>query len=214
MSEDTPRYMCDVPGCPGEHVSKYLCCDFPEHQPGKWVPPLTVNRKGINIGICDATNYRIAWTHFPEYADAIVERLNSSLEVEEVEQPSQVKSEGVLKNPTFVECPITRRPYFMDLEHPERGIVPTFGGPFDSYTIPEPDEDCQLRSERFDHDRGEWIEGGEPLDLWIVEEEPAVVNTKLLRSRVGLPDLCSDCPPEGWPTDATRCADCPRATAK
>jgi len=74
---DTPRYMCVMPGCPGEHVSKYLCCDFPEHQPGKWVPPLTVNTKGINIGICDATNYRIAWSHFPEYAEAIASSCNA-----------------------------------------------------------------------------------------------------------------------------------------
>lgn len=27
-------------------------------------------------------------------------------------------------------------------------------------------------------------------------------------------DLCSDCPPENWPTDATRCAECPRANAE
>ncbi len=74
---DTPRYMCVMDGCPGEHVSKYLCCDFPEHQPGKWVPPLSVNTKGINVGICDATNYRIAWTHFQEYAEAIAQICNS-----------------------------------------------------------------------------------------------------------------------------------------
>lgn len=74
---DTPRYMCVVPGCPGEHASKYLCCDFPEHQPGKWVAPLTVNTRGINIGICDATNYRIAWSHFPEYAEALANICNS-----------------------------------------------------------------------------------------------------------------------------------------
>lgn len=73
---DKPRYMCALPGCPGEHASKYLCCDFPEHQPGKWVGPLTVKLGGINIGVCDATNYRIAWSHFPEYAEAIVTACN------------------------------------------------------------------------------------------------------------------------------------------
>lgn len=29
-------------------------------------------------------------------------------------------------------------------------------------------------------------------------------------SNLNKADLCSDCPPEGWPTDATRCAECPR----
>jgi hypothetical protein len=91
-----------------------------------------------------------------------------------VEPPAQTLCEGPLSNPTFAECPITRRPYFMDLGHPERGVVPTFGGPFDSYTIPERDEDGQLRCERYCHDRGDWIEGGEPLNLWVVDEEPAV----------------------------------------
>lgn len=68
------------------------------------------------------------------------------------------------------ECPITRRPFFMMIEHPALGRVATFGGPFDSYTIPVVDEDGYLHCERYDHDRGSWIEGGEPLGWYVVKE--------------------------------------------
>lgn len=62
-------------------------------------------------------------------------------------------------------CPITLLPFFMWIEHPEHGWLPTYGGPYDSYTIPEPDIDdlctvarhevdyCRLR---YDHDQGAW----------------------------------------------------------
>jgi hypothetical protein len=74
--------------------------------------------------------------------------------------------------PEFQRCPITGRPYFMHVEHPERGSIPTFGGPFDSYTIPEVDEDGCLRCERYDHDAGHWIEGGESLGCYLTREQP------------------------------------------
>ena len=70
------------------------------------------------------------------------------------------------------ECPITKRPFFMDIEHPEFGIVPTFGGPYDSFMIPSVDYDGDLRCERYDHDRGEWIEGGEPLAIYLTMAQP------------------------------------------
>jgi len=69
-------------------------------------------------------------------------------------------------------CPITGREFFMNIGHPEIGDVATYGGPFDSYTIPSPDEDGDLRCERYDHDRGEWIEGGERLGVWLTTEQP------------------------------------------
>lgn len=68
-------------------------------------------------------------------------------------------------------CPITFRPFFMWLEHPEKGLVPTYGGPFDSYTIPEPEmpedgkktefHDIEFYCERYDHDEGAWVDGSE-----------------------------------------------------
>ena len=65
-------------------------------------------------------------------------------------------------------CPITFARFFMWIEHPDKGWLPTYGGPFDSYTIPEPDYDERERpfarfdveytQERFDHDEGMWVE--------------------------------------------------------
>lgn len=76
------------------------------------------------------------------------------------------------------KCPITGRPFFMVLDHPELGPVPTYGGPFDSYTIPAPEgeptdpwHERELRCERFDHDAGYWVEGGEPIPLRIVHDD-------------------------------------------
>lgn len=62
------------------------------------------------------------------------------------------------------KCPITGLPFFMNIEHPELGMIATYGGPFDSYTIPAADDDDEgcFRSERYDHDMGGWVEGGEP----------------------------------------------------
>jgi len=54
------------------------------------------------------------------------------------------------------ECPITRQPFFMWIEHPEDGWVPTYGGPYDSYTIPVFDGQGYCRK-RFDHDEGAWL---------------------------------------------------------
>lgn len=58
------------------------------------------------------------------------------------------------------KCPITRRDFFMEIDG-----VPTYGGPYDSYTIPEmlgtpeqPWHDRELFVRRFDHDRGCWVD--------------------------------------------------------
>lgn len=82
-------------------------------------------------------------------------------------QPAPAQSEGEKPIP-LDKCPITGRPFFMNIEHDELGCVPTYGGPFDSYTIPALVRDgSELRSERYDHEAGRWIEGGEPvLDIF------------------------------------------------
>ncbi|HCJ7736297.1 TPA: hypothetical protein NV433_004733 [Citrobacter freundii] len=56
-------------------------------------------------------------------------------------------------------CPITGRNFFMWINHPKHGYVPTYGGPFDSYTIPVRDSDGEFSCERYDHDCGNWREG-------------------------------------------------------
>lgn len=76
------------------------------------------------------------------------------------------------------KCPITRRDFFCVIEHPELGAVPTYGGPFDSYTIPEmggePTEPWHVRPllvHRFDHDAGHWVEGPEEIPMRVINEE-------------------------------------------
>lgn len=55
-------------------------------------------------------------------------------------------------------CPITGLPFFMWIEHHETGqMVPTYGGPYDSYTIPVWHEDGSYCRERYDHDNGWWV---------------------------------------------------------
>ena len=60
------------------------------------------------------------------------------------------------------QCPVTGLHFFMGLEHPTFGLVPTFGGPFDSYTTPikdERDEEGENWTwERYDHDEGAWVD--------------------------------------------------------
>ncbi|MDY7841820.1 hypothetical protein UXA24_12660 [Aeromonas caviae] len=58
------------------------------------------------------------------------------------------------------KCPITRRNFFMEIDG-----VPTYGGPYDSYTIPEmlgtpeqPWHERELFVRRFDHDEGRWVD--------------------------------------------------------
>ena len=95
---------------------------------------------------------------------------------------AQPPAAGAVAGPTSdlhpEKCPITGRPFFMTLDHPDLGRVPTYGGPYDSYTIPAPEgeptdpwHERELRSERYDHDAGWWVEGGEPIPLRIVHED-------------------------------------------
>jgi len=64
------------------------------------------------------------------------------------------------------KCPVTGLPFFMEIHHPELGYIPTYGGPYDSYTIPIKDENGNWYRKRFDHDEGYWYD-----DEWIEEEQ-------------------------------------------
>lgn len=66
-------------------------------------------------------------------------------------------------------CPITGRAFFMWIEHPTLGNVPTYGGPLDSYTIPTKDGDGEFSCERYDHDFGGWVES-ECLGLYLIDD--------------------------------------------
>lgn len=74
------------------------------------------------------------------------------------------------------KCPITRRDFFMVIGHPELGMVPTYGGPYDSYTIPEMEGDAstpfherELFVRRYDHDRGYWVDD-ESIPMKVISE--------------------------------------------
>ncbi|MCV8987566.1 hypothetical protein ODZ05_24465 [Escherichia coli] len=64
---------------------------------------------------------------------------------------------------------ITGRAFFMWIEHPTLGNVPTYGGPLDSYTIPTKDGDGEFSCERYDHDFGGWVES-ECLGLYLIDD--------------------------------------------
>ena len=77
-------------------------------------------------------------------------------------------------------CPITLRPFFMWVWHPDYGPVPTYGGPYDSYTIPavseplDPDlelHERQLVCHHFDHDEGEWVDDFDPYIRLISDDD-------------------------------------------
>ena len=56
------------------------------------------------------------------------------------------------------QCPITRRPYVMHINHPEDGYVATYGSPYDSYTVPVEVWEGEWYYHRYDHDEGAWVE--------------------------------------------------------
>jgi hypothetical protein len=111
------------------------------------------------------------------------------------------------------KCPITQRPFFMEIEHPDRGLVPTYGGPFDSYTIPEieggpgkPWHEYDFHCERYDHDAGGWVEGGEAINVRLIHEgvlygqedraerAEAALAAALEREKAGRKDGCVPIP--------------------
>ncbi|HAK6118023.1 TPA: ead/Ea22-like family protein [Salmonella enterica] len=67
-------------------------------------------------------------------------------------------------------CPVTGRKFFMWIEHETLGYVPTYGGPFDSCTIPTRDSSGEYYCERYDHDFGGWVEG-EFIGLHLIDDE-------------------------------------------
>jgi hypothetical protein len=64
-------------------------------------------------------------------------------------------------------CPVTGRPFFMGIEDSSGDLRATYGGPFDSFTIPEKNEDWDddesdpseyWYCEHYDHDAGWWAD--------------------------------------------------------
>lgn len=73
-----------------------------------------------------------------------------------LQEPDTAPAEAVTWRPDV--CPITGRSFFMWIEHHATGqMVPTYGGPLDSYTIPMRYKDGSFCCERYDHDEGGWL---------------------------------------------------------
>ena len=102
------------------------------------------------------------------------------------EQPAQ--QEPVAWCPDV--CPITGLPFFMWIEHHETGQrVPTYGGPYDSYTIPVRDKDGSYCRERYDHDRGGWVtDEVEDVGVQIVSDQAFVYDEERPQAREPLTD--------------------------
>ena len=80
-------------------------------------------------------------------------------------------------------CPITGRPFFMWITYHETGVkVPTYGGPFDSYTLPVKGSDGSFECERYDHDRGGWLTDEiQDVGLKLVDDQSFIVAPDHLR---------------------------------
>lgn len=75
-------------------------------------------------------------------------------------------------------CPITGLPFFMTIQDEDGRMVPTYGGPYDSYTIPEIEGDSktplherEFTRRRYDHDAGGWIDGCEVVGQRLIEDD-------------------------------------------
>lgn len=87
-------------------------------------------------------------------------------------------------------CPFTGLPFFMWIEHHETGVMtPTYGGPYDSYTIPERSESGSYLRERYDHDRGGWlIDECEDIGIQIVDDQLYVSDEEPQAERFPMTD--------------------------
>ncbi|UUE37931.1 hypothetical protein L0Y26_08470 [Pectobacterium aroidearum] len=105
----------------------------------------------------------------------IIERRSPSLRWEEAPAMAQelLQRREAAEKPVERWCPdydqITGREFFLWIEHPTLGYVPTYGGPYDSYTLPERDADGEFFVHRYDHDEGAWVDD-EVLSFQVVDD--------------------------------------------
>ena len=169
-----PFGMCD--GCPKQSD---------ESQTGNWeakskqadslspaLPDADMDKLATAVNQIDAGEK--GWHHLMDVALSIAQ------------QPAQ--QEPVAWCPDV--CPITGLPFFMWIEHHETGQnVPTYGGPYDSYTIPVRDKDGSYCRERYDHDRGGWLtDAVEDVGIQIVSDQAYVSDDEPPAQRKPLTD--------------------------
>ena len=107
----------------------------------------------------------------PDHIKRIIERIDPA-DREVLEQYMDEQAWSPQKAWAPERCPLTGLHLFMWIEHPTDGMVPTYGGPFDSYTIPVRDEDGSYCRERYDHDEGGWlIEEREDVGIQVIDDQ-------------------------------------------
>ena len=116
------------------------------------------NRR-TNTGYFSKHDYTSLWAAWKAAGAELVE------ELEKAQQAININNQW---KPDV--CPITGRRFFLWIEHPELGYVPTYGGPYDSYTIPTRDSDGEFSCERYDHDFGGWVDG-ECVGAYLIDDD-------------------------------------------
>lgn len=118
----------------------------------------TTERDPFVIDMVRAEDYLKLEAQVASLQEQVVFKENLTAEIVALqEQVRALAAESNKWKPEF--CPVTKRPFFMWIEHPGGGMVPTYGGPYDSYTIPVVDSDGEFSCERYDHDEGAWVDG-------------------------------------------------------
>lgn len=108
--------------------------------------------------VCVAAEKRRAHT-----AEGKLEAAEKELEI--------VRAAANMRQEPLPQCPVTGRDFFMTIQGEDGKWYDTYGGPFDSYTIPKWNgEDQEFRSDRYDHDADCWVDGGEPYPFILVDE--------------------------------------------
>lgn len=131
-----------------------------------------INKEKVEALIAHATALA-ADLNYERLAYSCQTKAIESLQAERDAAQARVKELKESANSLYPsKCPLTGLPFFMVIWHPENGDIPTYGGPLDSYTIPErfENEDSFYR-ERYDHDLGAWIEGCEIVPIKIVNAD-------------------------------------------
>lgn len=129
--------------------------------------------------VSDVSNRGVCVVCLDIECDMMKRAVNSAHELEQRAERAERNLESAGKG-FPAKCPFTGLDFFMEIEHPDYGLLPTYGGPFDSYTIPRRCDDSgdqQFERLRYDHDEGYWKEWeGVPLQviddekLWTLEE--------------------------------------------
>lgn len=119
-----------------------------------------IHATASNVSLYEALNQKqIDYTNAIWNADFYPKRPISAIigEVDIVDCVINHKSIWAEKSPY---CPITGLEFFADIPDENGNIIATYGGPFDSYSVPIPDEDFpnEFFRRRFCHDRGCWRE--------------------------------------------------------